>query len=200
MSAVLALATAFLAVGSVRGAAPALKLVFAPTKTVAQVRWDGWLDEVGVADVTGDGDPDIVGVKFFDGNRSETRPLVILGGDGKGAFKDVTQQVFVRAVPRMQHARRLIFADFNSDGRPDVFVADTGNDNPPFAGWPSTLVLSAPGGKPSECEREPSAASRLHALGHGRRRQWRRRGRHLRWQPLGGVGQRDDCSAGDPPR
>jgi hypothetical protein len=41
---------------------------FAPLKTVAEVRWDGWLDEVGVADVTGDGNPDIVGVKFFDGN------------------------------------------------------------------------------------------------------------------------------------
>jgi hypothetical protein len=70
-----------------------------------------------------------------------------LEGNGKGGFKDVTSGVFMGAVPRTQHARRLIFADFNGDGRPDFFIADTGNDNPPFDGRRSTLVLSAPGGR-----------------------------------------------------
>jgi len=29
----------------------------------------------------------------------------------------------------------------------DFFIADHGNDNEPFGGWPNTLVLSAPGGR-----------------------------------------------------
>jgi hypothetical protein len=144
---VVGLFAVFVAVASVRAATPAPGIRFGPLKTVAEVRWDGWLDEIGVADVTGDGNPDIVGVKFFDGDPSATHPLVILAGDGKGGFKDVTSQVFVGAVPRTQHARRLIFADFNGDGRLDFFIADHGNDNPPFNGFPNTLVLSAPGGK-----------------------------------------------------
>lgn len=68
-------------------AAPAPNFGFGPPKTVAQVRWDGWLGEIGVADVTGDGIPDIVGVKFLDGNPGETHPLVILAGDGKDGFR-----------------------------------------------------------------------------------------------------------------
>ena len=44
-------------------------------------------------------------------------------------------------------ARRTLFADFNGDGRQDVFIADTGYDALPFSGYPNTLILSAPGGK-----------------------------------------------------
>jgi VCBS repeat protein len=120
---------------------------FGSPATVARVPWDGYLDEIGVADVTGDGKPDIVGVKFFDGSANETHPVVVLAGDGIGGFKDVTKEVFVGAVPRTQHARHLVFADFNRDGRMDFFIADHGNDNEPFGGWPNTLVLSAPNGK-----------------------------------------------------
>ena len=38
-------------------------------------------------------------------------------------------------------------ADFNGDGRPDVFIADTGDDRDPYAGFQNTLMLSAPAGK-----------------------------------------------------
>jgi hypothetical protein len=153
-------------VAGVRAATPAVS--FRPLKAVADVRWDGWVDEIGVADVTADGNPDIVGVKFFDGNASETHPLVILAGDGKGGFRNVTSAVFVGAVPRMQHARRLLFADFNGDRHPDFFVADTGNDNPPFDGWRSTLVLSAPGGKLLDASANlPVQAAYTHSAGVG---------------------------------
>jgi len=40
-----------------------------------------------------------------------------------------------------------VFADFNRDVRTDFFIADHGNDNERFQGWPNTLVPSAPGGK-----------------------------------------------------
>jgi hypothetical protein len=139
-------AASLLLVASASAATRAPPFGFAATRMVAVVGWDGWLDEIGVADVSGDGNLDIVGVKFFDGDPSATHPLVVLAGNGKGEFRNVTQQVFSGAVPRMQHARRLFFADFNGDGRLDFFVADTGND---FSsnGFPNTLVLSAPGGK-----------------------------------------------------
>ena len=149
------------------GAAPSLPRFGSPT-TVAQVPWDGYLDEIGVADVTGDGKPDIVGVKFFDGSATETHPLVVLAGDGKGGFKDVTKQVFVGAVPRTQHARHIVFADFNRDGRMDFFIADHGNDNEPFGGWPNTLVLSAPGGKLSDASANlPAEYGFTHAAAAG---------------------------------
>jgi FG-GAP-like repeat len=164
----LGLVLALVGVGSVRTAAPSPTFGFGPVKTVAEVSWDGWLDEIGIADVTGDGIPDIVGVKFFDGDPSATHPLVILAGNGKGGFKDVTSQVFVGAVPRTQHARRLIFADFNGDGRLDFFIADHGNDNPPFNGFPNTLVLSAPGGKLVDASANlPRAADYTHSAAVG---------------------------------
>jgi FG-GAP-like repeat len=153
MTLISALGLALLTASAAREAQPNTRVAvlasprFGALSPVAHVTWDGYLDEIGVADVTGDGNPDVVGVKFLDGHASESHPLVILAGNGKGGFKDVTSQIFVGPVPRTQHARRLIFADFNGDGRPDFLIADHGNDNPPFDGFPNALVLSAPGGK-----------------------------------------------------
>jgi hypothetical protein len=43
--------------------------------------------------------------------------------------------------------RELVLADFNGDGRLDMFFADQGMDTDPFPGYQNTLVLSVPGGK-----------------------------------------------------
>ena len=40
-----------------------------------------------------------------------------------------------------------MIADFNGDHRPDLFIADHGDDHSPFPGYQNTLILSAPGGK-----------------------------------------------------
>ncbi|MDM0075408.1 VCBS repeat-containing protein [Variovorax sp. J2P1-59] len=45
------------------------------------------------------------------------------------------------------HPRKAVVADFNGDGRPDVFVACHGFDAAPFPGERNKLVLSKPGGK-----------------------------------------------------
>ena len=44
------------------------------------------------------------------------------------------------------HPRKAIVADFNKDGRPDVFVACHGWDAPPFPGERNKIILSQPGG------------------------------------------------------
>ena len=42
---------------------------------------------------------------------------------------------------------RIAVADFNGDRVDDAFLADTGSDTAPYAGYQSTLLLSAPGRK-----------------------------------------------------
>jgi len=44
------------------------------------------------------------------------------------------------------HARKAIVADFNNDGKPDVFVACHGYDAPPYPGERNKIVLSQPNG------------------------------------------------------
>ena len=44
------------------------------------------------------------------------------------------------------HPRKAVVADFNNDGRPDVFVACHGYDAVPFPGERNKIVLSQPGG------------------------------------------------------
>ena len=119
--------------------------VFGTPATVATVAPDGYLARISVADVTGDGIPDIVGVR--DTNAGEAHPIVVLAGNGKGGFRNVTAQVFSGQVTQTVLAERLLFADFNRDGHADIFIADTGADGEPFAGAPNELILSAPEGK-----------------------------------------------------
>jgi hypothetical protein len=72
---------------------------------------------------------------------------VVLAGDGAGHFQDLTSSVFAGPVPLTMDPRRVLVADFNRDGRDDVFLADTGTDIAPWEGHQNTLVLSVPGGR-----------------------------------------------------
>jgi len=44
------------------------------------------------------------------------------------------------------HPRKAVLADFNGDGRPDIFVACHGYDAPPFPGEANRVLLSQPSG------------------------------------------------------
>jgi len=98
------------------------------------------------ADLNGDGWPDVVVYRGFTGT-TRSAPLGILLNDGHGNLSEGASQVFVGTVPSVVVARELVFADFNGDGRVDIFVADHGMDAYPEPSNQNTLVLSAPGGK-----------------------------------------------------
>jgi len=78
-------------------------------------------------------------------------PCAAFRNDGKGNFTDVTPQVLGPNPPKFETARDYCVADFNGDGRADVFIANTGecggcallaND-----GGQSALLMQTPDGK-----------------------------------------------------
>jgi hypothetical protein len=62
-------------------------------------------------------------------------------GRGAGLFSATSDQ-FSFAMPATVHPRELLYADFNQDGRLDVFLADHGWDEIPFPGGQNQLMLS----------------------------------------------------------
>jgi|GEM_PF-840742 len=62
-------------------------------------------------------------------------------GIGAGLFSPTSNQ-FSFAMPATTHPRKLLYADFNQDGRLDVFLADHGWDTNPFPGGQNQLMLS----------------------------------------------------------
>ena len=70
---------------------------------------------------------------------------------GGGRFEEATSSLFDGPPPAVEWNRQQVVADFNGDGRPDLFIADMGTDNTAVnPGWPgqqNRLVLSTPGGK-----------------------------------------------------
>ncbi len=96
--------------------------------------------EYAVMDVDGDGDLDIVCARF--GMETGT-PLLVLLNDGNGGFVDGTSTIFPSGAPLTVHPRGIAIADYNGDGRQDVFIADHGYDAAPFPGAQNTLLLSS---------------------------------------------------------
>lgn len=102
--------------------------------------------EVASADFNGDGLVDVV-VARLQGVGEADLPVTVLLNRGNGKFVDGTARIFDGPPPKTEHPRQIAVADFNGDGRPDVFIADHGYDRLPFPGYPNTLILSEPGGK-----------------------------------------------------
>jgi hypothetical protein len=147
---VIGLAAVVLAAGS----APAPSAVetgtalphFRAGKAVARISRGGFVSQLAVADLNGDGRPDLIATSSAFQSQ-QTFPVTVLVNDRRGGFVDHTQSLFSGDVPVTQNARELVVADFNGDRRPDVFIADHGDDRAPFPGFMNTLILSAPGGR-----------------------------------------------------
>ncbi len=116
-----------------------------PTR-IATLSTTGSVHQMSSADFNGDGLMDLV---FARGTypTSDTHELNIALNDGNGGFVLATSEIFINTVPRTQHPRQIVLADFNGDGITDIFVADHGQDVEPFPGYPNTLVLSTGDGK-----------------------------------------------------
>ncbi|MBI1198752.1 MAG: hypothetical protein GC203_12905 [Phenylobacterium sp.] len=98
---------------------------------------------MGVGDFNGDGKLDVV-LSYFRYPLEDTGTAIrLFTGDGQGGFTDATTALFGSGAPTTVHARELIVADFNKDGRPDVFLGDHGYDANPFPGAQNGLILSS---------------------------------------------------------
>jgi len=102
--------------------------------------------DIAAGDFNGDGLVDAIEARLFF-RTSNTYPVTVLLNKGKGKFVDATKTIFSGAPPRTQNPRQMVVADFNGDGKPDVFIADTGIDSDPFPGYQNALILTQPGGK-----------------------------------------------------
>jgi hypothetical protein len=89
-----------------------------------------------------DGRGDILVLRGHSDVSTQTLPVAVLLNDRRGGFVEGTASVFAGSVPRITANRQVVVADFNGDGRPDVFLVDHGNDHPPFPGAQNKVLLS----------------------------------------------------------
>jgi uncharacterized protein (TIGR03437 family) len=105
------------------------------------------------ADFNGDGLLDIIATPFFHFNYPDL-PIEIWLNKGDGSFYNGTALVIDGPAPLTSGAGPILLGDFNEDGRPDVFIIDSGKEAAvashfPIAqqGFHETLLLSQPNGK-----------------------------------------------------
>jgi hypothetical protein len=96
-------------------------------------------------DLNGDGKEDMLVLgAFYPGGSTNYAPQrgSVLFGDGNGGFRPATAAEFPIDSFTTVHPRKVVYADFNGDGRTDFFVADHGFDANPFPGAQNRLFLS----------------------------------------------------------
>lgn len=98
-----------------------------------------------LVDFDSDGDLDLVANVFAEAQ--QLTPMVTYTNDGNGNFiidPDVIQGELL--VHGLNNSNGFAIADFNGDGRDDLWLADGGIDSPPYLGGQSRLVLQTPDG------------------------------------------------------
>lgn len=100
------------------------------------------LSQFKPGDFNGDGSTDFAIVTQVATGTAPAPTYVVLG-DRKGGLRDGTAEIFGQPPLKIVGGGRTIVADFNGDGRSDIFQLDFGDDAPPFPGGISSLYLSS---------------------------------------------------------
>jgi len=132
-----------------------------------------WVSNIyGNEDLDGDGNQDLLilgGELVLPGKTAwEPQPGRVLLGDGNGGFRLMPPDRFPVATLNTVLARKILFADFNADARPDIFLATTGWDVYPSPNEQNRLYLSTPDGRWEDAtSRLPALNDRTHAAAAG---------------------------------
>jgi hypothetical protein len=123
-------------------------------------------------DLDGDGNVDLVvlGADYptAGATSGEPQPGRLFLGDGDGHFSPARSDQFPVETLRTVHPRKVLFADLNGDGRPDMFIASHGWDTAPFPGEQNRLYLSQPdGGWRDRTDSLPQLADFSHSAAAG---------------------------------
>ncbi len=114
--------------------------LYANTATIAGIQ------QFLVADFTGDGKADVfVPTIDYATNFNVRSPELLFAGYGQGRFTNVTATT-LPSTAAGYYVARVLTGDFNNDGRPDIFVLESGPDREPFPGGQNQLLLSTANG------------------------------------------------------
>ncbi|MET3665531.1 FG-GAP-like repeat-containing protein [Caulobacter sp. 1776] len=104
------------------------------------------MQQLLVGDFTGDGRADLITPTIdYASNFNSASPFWLFGGDGQGGF--VNASASLPAAAGGFYVARSLVGDFNEDGRPDVFILESGPDREPFPGGQNAVMLSGSGGR-----------------------------------------------------